>query len=64
LLGATLTINIIDGDVMVTPTEGPMAKVISADILADNGVVHLIDTVLLPSAAEGEVETLAAPTAE
>jgi len=69
LLGAPLTVNIEDGMVYITPTGGPRAMVTSADISADNGVVHVIDTVLLPAAAATEAdsptaEALAAPTTE
>ena len=38
-------------NVMITTTGGAMvndAKVVSADVAADNGVIHAIDTVLMP----------------
>ena len=38
-------------DVMVTTMGGAMvndAKVVAADVAADNGVIHAIDTVLMP----------------
>lgn len=41
--GANLTFAVKDGSVMVNN-----AKVIKADIPASNGVIHVIDTVLLP----------------
>ena len=47
MLGADVTITIMDGSVMVNG-----ATVTTADITADNGVVHVIDAVLLPPAAE------------
>ena len=47
LLGTDLTVTInSNGDVFIDN-----AQVIIADIIADNGVVHVIDAVLLPSAA-------------
>ncbi|AZG71464.1 fasciclin domain-containing protein [Shewanella livingstonensis] len=41
--GQTITIEVKDGNVMVNN-----AKVIMADVNASNGVIHVIDTVLLP----------------
>jgi uncharacterized surface protein with fasciclin (FAS1) repeats len=38
-----LTINATSSGVMVDS-----AKVVSADVVADNGVIHAIDTVLMP----------------
>jgi uncharacterized surface protein with fasciclin (FAS1) repeats len=43
--GATLNVNGMNG-VMVNN-----AKVVQADVMASNGVIHVIDTVLLPPAA-------------
>ena len=47
LLGEDVTISIMDGTVMVND-----ATVTVADISADNGVVHVIDAVLLPPTPE------------
>jgi len=47
LLGEDITISIMDGTVMVNN-----ATVTVADITADNGVVHVIDAVLLPPTPE------------
>ena len=41
--GSTLNINLKNGKVMIND-----ATVISADIDADNGVIHVIDKVLIP----------------
>jgi uncharacterized surface protein with fasciclin (FAS1) repeats len=41
--GQDLTISAKDGTVMVND-----AKVVKADVIASNGVIHVIDTVLLP----------------
>lgn len=47
MLGEDVTISIMDGTVMVNN-----ATVTTADITADNGVVHVIDAVLLPPTTE------------
>lgn len=48
--GEDLTINIDgDGDVTVTDTNGTVYNVTATDVVIDNGVVHVIDGVLLPT---------------
>ena len=47
LLGEDVTISIMDGTVMVNDATVPVA-----DIAADNGIVHVIDAVLLPPTPE------------
>jgi uncharacterized surface protein with fasciclin (FAS1) repeats len=42
--GSSLTINLRDGKVFVND-----AEVVIADVLTDNGVVHAINTVLIPA---------------
>jgi transforming growth factor-beta-induced protein len=44
--GATLSIDVVDGAVVINGD----STVTTADVLASNGVIHVIDTVLLPSA--------------
>lgn len=56
--GGTLTVTISDGKVMIND-----AMVVTADIMASNGVIHVIDTVLLPSAGAAP-EATATPAAE
>ena len=41
--GKSISIKTVNGDVMVNN-----AHIAKADIVADNGVIHVIDTVLLP----------------
>ncbi|GAB3179176.1 fasciclin domain-containing protein [Telluribacter humicola] len=47
--GDKLTVRMKDGKVMLEDAKGNMATVTTADIKATNGVVHSIDTVLMPS---------------
>jgi len=46
--GANLTVRIMDGKVMLEDATGAMAEVVTADIKATNGVVHVINSVVLP----------------
>lgn len=46
--GATLTASIINGSVYLKDTTGASAKVIATDLDASNGVVHLLDSVVMP----------------
>jgi len=46
--GCELTLTTADGKVMVTDEMGNVATVTAADLAGTNGVVHVIDTVLLP----------------
>ena len=46
--GANLTVSIMDNVVSLTDVKGGKATVTKADVGADNGVVHVIDTVLMP----------------
>jgi len=46
--GGTLTASIEDERVIITDAQGNEATVVMADVEASNGVVHVIDTVLLP----------------
>ena len=43
--GSKVKISVKDGNVMIND-----AKVIKADVKASNGVIHVIDTVILPPA--------------
>ncbi len=45
------TIKVMADDMGVTLNEG-QAKVATADVMADNGIIHVIDGVILPPAAE------------
>lgn len=47
--GATLTATLVDGNVQLTDAAGGTAMVTMTDVEADNGVIHVIDTVLMPA---------------
>ena len=49
--GATFTVAAEDGSVILTDGQGNEAKVITTDIVGSNGVIHVIDAVLLPPAS-------------
>lgn len=51
--GQPLTVNASGGTVTVTGQQGTTATVVSADNEAGNGVIHVIDAVLMP--AEGDM---------
>jgi uncharacterized surface protein with fasciclin (FAS1) repeats len=47
--GETLTANVnADGSVTLTDAKGGTSKVTQADVMQSNGVVHVIDTVVMP----------------
>ena len=47
--GGTITATAQDGKVMLTDEKGGMATVTIADVYQSNGVIHVIDSVLLPN---------------
>jgi uncharacterized surface protein with fasciclin (FAS1) repeats len=47
--GEDLTATISGGKIMLTDAKGGMATVITADVFQSNGVIHVIDTVLMPN---------------
>ena len=49
--GATFTVSTAGGKVTITDGKGRTAQVIKANITASNGVIHVINGVLLPPAA-------------
>ena len=46
--GGTITATLVDGGVVLTDATGGTAKVVATDVDASNGVVHVIDTVVMP----------------
>ncbi|TVQ93946.1 MAG: T9SS C-terminal target domain-containing protein [Bacteroidetes bacterium] len=48
LLGQILTVSIDGGDVFIVDSEGNESQVTVPDLVADNGVVHVVDGVLIP----------------
>ena len=47
--GEELTFEMKDGAIWVWDAKGDTAKITIADVIQSNGVIHVIDTVLLPS---------------
>jgi uncharacterized surface protein with fasciclin (FAS1) repeats len=46
--GAAIDLSLKDGNVILTDANGGMATVVIADVAASNGVIHAIDTVVMP----------------
>jgi len=46
--GGTLNAKIVDGGVVLTDAAGNTSKVTATDVAASNGLIHVIDTVLMP----------------
>ena len=46
--GATLTVQMKDGKIWIIDGKGDTAQVTIANVKQSNGVIHVIDTVLLP----------------
>ena len=47
--GGSLTASMSGGHVMITDDKGDVASVTIADVIQSNGVIHVIDKVMLPS---------------
>lgn len=50
LNGGTVTVGVTDEGVTLTDGQGNVVNVIITNVVADNGVIHVIDAVLLPAA--------------
>mgnify|MGYP001791306055 CR=1 FL=1 len=46
--GNVLTASIMDGNVILTDAKGNTSKVVITDVAASNGVIHAIDSVVMP----------------
>ena len=46
--GGTIVLSLKDGKVLLTDANGEISTVILADVAASNGVIHAIDTVVMP----------------
>ena len=46
--GGQLTARVVDGNVVLTDAAGGTSTVTATDVAASNGVIHVIDTVLMP----------------
>ena len=47
--GGTITADLVDGNVVIFDESGAFATVETADVMQSNGVVHVIDSVLMPA---------------
>jgi uncharacterized surface protein with fasciclin (FAS1) repeats len=47
--GEELTFQVKDGEIWVWDAKGGSAKITIKNVMQSNGVIHVIDTVLLPS---------------
>jgi uncharacterized surface protein with fasciclin (FAS1) repeats len=47
--GEDLTVTMMGGKIMLTDAKGGMATVTTTDVFQSNGVIYVIDTVLMPS---------------
>ena len=57
--GQDLTVAATDGGVTLTDAQGNTATVTTADIEAGNGVIHVIDSVLMPGEDDAVADTTA-----
>lgn len=46
--GGILTASLLEGKVILTDTKGNVSTVVIADVAASNGIVHAIDSVVMP----------------
>lgn len=46
--GAKFTVSVENGSVFITDDKGGKAKIVTTDIAASNGVIHVINAVLIP----------------
>jgi len=46
--GGTLTASMEGKDVILTDEKGGKSKVTTADVMQSNGVIHVVDSVLMP----------------
>lgn len=46
--GGNIDLSLKDGNVMLTDAKGGMSTVVIADVAASNGVIHAIDSVVMP----------------
>lgn len=46
--GSKITASLLDGHIVLTDSHGNISKITTADIYQRNGVIHMVDTVVLP----------------
>ncbi|WP_194778137.1 fasciclin domain-containing protein [Pararhodonellum marinum] len=62
LSGQTIDVNVSGGNVTVTDALGNTANVVTADVAIDNGVVHVINRVLIPELVIPDPDLVTAAT--
>lgn len=55
LIGQTVTAELRDSNAYIFDSNGRRAQVVTANLKAENGVVHVVDTVLLPNGTVGNI---------
>ena len=46
--GGKIELSLSDGNVMLKDAQGGLSKVVIADVAASNGIIHAVDTVVMP----------------
>ena len=65
LSGSQLTVSKTNVGTFIVPTPGVgPAAILTPDVIVDNGVIHIIDTVLIPGVSAPAAELMTVPVPE